>query len=717
MSGFLFRTKEFFASRRGSGSTVRTFSRIAFFAGLACFFLLGLGAGAFVFYSRGLPSTKALEDIQPKQGTKVYDIHDQLIYEFAEEHRIVVPLARIPKKLIDATIAIEDRSFRRHWGVDMLGYAAALKDFLLRRTKRLRGASTITQQLARNLFLTQERTLSRKIAEAILALKIERLFSKDEILELYFNQIYYGNGAYGAETAAQLYFGKHVDSLTLSEAALLAGLPKGPTVYSPYDRPQAALKRRATVLEAMVQTGAVARTEAEMAGKDSLKLKPKELRLNDAPYFMEEIRKYLEARYGANAIYQGRMVVYSTLDLELQRAANKASEDWMQKLEETYKFKPKRKEFKPPKGDDGVTNTPYLQTALMALNPHNGHVLALIGGRDFLVSKFNRAVQAKRQAGSSFKPFVYTAAVDNGFSPGDVMVDAPIVIDDDGSGNPWYPQNYDGKFDGPIPLRRAIALSKNLIAVKLIQQLGPTTVVSYARKMGVKTPLPPVLSLALGSADVTLYDMVSAYGVFANRGVRVEPVTILRITDKAGTLLEENKPYAEEVLSPPTAYLMTNMMKSVVDGGTAYSARLTGFTKPAAGKTGTTNDYTDTWFIGYTPDLVCGVWVGFDQKAMIYEGATGSGVALPVWTEFMKQATAKSDGKDFPVPSGISSATVCTESGLLATPACPKTRPEVYKTDNVPFRMCDIHKMQNLNLQGKDYNFEQLDKGSLNVPE
>jgi penicillin-binding protein 1A len=717
MSGFLFRTKEFFNARKTSGKFVRTATRLAFWAGLALFFFLGLGAGAFVFYSRTLPSTKALEDIQPKQGTKVFDSNQQLIYEFAEEHRIVVPLARIPKMMVDATIAIEDRSFRRHWGVDVFGYAAALKDFALRRSKRLRGASTITQQLARNLFLTQDRTISRKIAEAILALKIERLFSKDEILELYFNQIYYGNGAYGAETAAQLYFGKHVDSLTLSEAALLAGLPKGPTLYSPYEHPGAAIKRRTTVLEAMVQTGAVKRPEAEAAARETLKLKPKELRLNDAPYFVEEIRKYLEAKYGANAIYQGRMVVYSTLDLEIQRMANKASEEWMQKLEETRKFKPARKDYKAPVSEEGVTNTPYIQTALMAINPHNGRVLAMIGGRDFTVSKFNRAVQAKRQAGSAFKPFVYTAAVDNGFSPGDVMVDAPIVVDDDGSGNAWYPSNYDGKFDGPISLRKALALSKNLIAVKLIQSVGPSNVISYARKMGIKTSLPAVLSLALGSADVTLYDMVSAYGVFANRGVRVEPVMILKITDRAGTLMEETKPYAEEVLSPQTAYIMANMMKTVLDGGTAYSARLSGFTKPASGKTGTTNDYTDTWFIGYTPDLVCGVWVGFDQKKMIYEGATGANMALPAWTEFMKLATARSSGADFPVPSGISSATVCTESGLLATPACPKVRPEVYIKANVPTQMCNIHKMQDLNLQGKDYNFEQLDKGSMNSPE
>lgn len=684
--------------------------------GLALVFFFGLGIGAFSFYSRGLPSTKTLEDIKPKQGTKVFDRDSLLIYEFAEEHRIIVPLSRIPKHLIEATIAIEDRGFRRHWGIDLFGYFAAFKDWMFR-GKRLRGASTITQQLARNLFLTQDRTISRKISEAVLALKIERLYSKDQILELYFNQIYYGHGAYGAETAAQLYFGIPVDSLSLAQAATLAGLPRGPSVYSPYDKPEACLKRRAIVLNAMADMGVITREQAEKAKKEPLNLKPKELRLNDAPYFVEEVRKYLEARYGANAIYQGAMKVYTTLDLNLQRQANRISEEWMCTLEDRYGFKVKRRDFKPPKGETDMAKTPYLQTAMMAMDPKNGHVICMIGGRDFLVSKFNRAMQAKRQAGSSFKPFVYTAAMDNGFSPGDVFVDAPIVIEDDGSGNPWYPSNYDGKFDGPISLRKALALSKNLVAAKLIQQVGPSTVISYARKMGIRTPLPAVLSLALGSADVTLYDMVSAYGVLANHGVKVEPVMILKVIDKNGKVLEENKPFAEEVLSPQTAYIMTNMMESVVNSGTAASARSAGFTRPAAGKTGTTNDYTDNWFIGFTPDLVCGVWVGFDQKKTIAKGATGAGLALPIWTEFMKKATEGKPVLNFQVPPDIVRANICSESGLLATPACPSPRSEVYIKGNVPTRTCDIHRVQDLGGQIKDYNFQQLDKGTLNNPE
>ncbi len=702
-------------SLAGKKIIVRLLSLLKVLA-LVLVFVSGLGAGVLTFYSRSLPSTKTLEDIRPKQGTKVFDRDSLLIYEFAEEHRIIVPLSRIPKVLVDATLAIEDRGFRRHWGIDLFGYLAAFKDWAFR-GKRLRGASTITQQLARNLFLTQDRTLSRKLAEAVLALKIERLYSKDQILELYFNQIYYGHGAYGAETASQLYFGKPVDSLSLAEAAMIAGLPRGPSVYSPYDKPEACLKRRATVLNAMVESGCLSREQAEKAKNEPLRLKPKELRLNDAPYFVEEVRKYLESRYGANAIYQGAMVVYSTLDLRRQRIANQVYEGWLCKMEDQFNFKIKRRDFKLPKGETDIAKTPYLQGAFLAMDPHSGHILCMIGGRDYLASKFNRAVQAKRQAGSAFKPFVYTAAMDNGFSPGDVFVDAPIVIEDDGSGNPWYPSNYDGKFDGPISLRKALALSKNLVAAKLIQRLGPTTVISYARRMGIKSPLPAVLSLALGSADVTLFDMVSAYGVLANRGVRVDPVMILKVVDKYGRVLEEDKPFAEEVLSPQTAYITTNMMESVINGGTAFSARMAGFTRPAAGKTGTTNDYTDNWFIGFTPDLVCGVWVGFDQKKTIAKGATGAGLALPIWTEFMKKATEGTPVSNFQMPSNIVKATICSESGLLATPACPNPRSEVYIKDNVPSRSCDIHRVQDLGGQIKDYNFQQLDKGTMAHPE
>jgi penicillin-binding protein 1A len=498
---------------------------------------------------------------------------------------------------------------------------------------------------------------------------------------------------------------------------MIAGLPGGPSVYSPYDKPEVCLRRRSLVLNAMADMGSITREQAERAKRDSLVLKPKELRLNDAPYYVEEIRKHLEARYGANAIYQGAMTVHSTLDLGLQRIANQASENWLCKLEDQYGFRVKKRDFKPPKAESDIAKTPYLQGALVAMNPHTGHVLAMIGGRDYLVSKFNRAVQSRRQAGSSFKPFVYTAAVDNGFSPGDVFVDAPIVIEDDGSGNPWYPGNYDGKFEGPISLRKALALSKNLVAVKLIQRVGPTSVISYARKMGIRTPLPAVLSLALGSADVTLFDMVSAYGVMANRGVRVDPVMILKVMDKNGRVLEENKPYAEEVLTPQSAFMITNMLESVINGGTGFAARSMGFTRPAAGKTGTTNDYTDNWFVGFTPDLVCGVWVGFDQKKTIAKGATGAGLALPIWTEFMKLAAEGTPVANFHTPSNIVRAAICAESGLLATPACTNTRSEVFIKGNVPERTCDIHRVQDLGGQIKDYNFQQLDKGTMVHPE
>ncbi|MEW6686444.1 MAG: PBP1A family penicillin-binding protein [Candidatus Edwardsbacteria bacterium] len=691
--------------------------KIYFLIGGVFFFSAGMALGTFAFFLRGLPPTSVLQDYTPKQGTKLYDSNGELIYEFCEERRILVPLSKIPLSMINATIAIEDRQFRRHWGINLFAILrAAWVNF--RHHKIRQGASTITQQLARNLFLTQERTISRKIKEALLALKIERVYSKDEILALYFNQIYFGSGAYGAEAAAQVFLGKHVEDLTLAEAALLAGLPRAPSIYSPYDRPQTALNRRNTVLEAMVEIGAVTKKEAEMAKNASLNLHPRQLRLNDAPYFVEEIRKILESRYGANLLYQGGMSVYTTLDLRYQRMANAALENWLSKIEKEYGFKIKREDVHlSPREADVTGKTPYLQGALVAIDPQSGEIKAMIGGRDFFQSKFNRATQAKRQAGSAFKPFLYTAAMDNGFTPADVILDAPIILTDDGSGESWTPMNYDESFEGSIPLRRALALSKNLPAVRLMQKVGPTTVTNYARKMGIKSPLPAVLSLSLGSADVSLLEMTSSFGVIANQGIEAEPLYIKKVIDRNGNVLEENHSYLEEVLNPRTAYIMANLMQTVIDAGTAVRARSLGFSRPAAGKTGTTNEYTDCWFIGFTPDLVCGVWVGFDEKKTIAKGATGAGLALPIWVDFMKASLAGRPVRDFPIPDGIIIKNVCLESGLLATEACPKTHAEVFIAGTEPTRPCDVHRLQELNVKGRDFHFEDLDRKTLQSPD
>lgn len=675
-------------------------------------FLAGAVLAVTNFFARDLPPAEVLENYEPKLGTKIYAGNGDLVYEFSEEKRSLVRLDQIPENLKAATIAIEDRKFYSHPGVDLFRIlGAAFAD--LRHGEARQGASTITQQLARNLFLTREQTLGRKIKEVLLSLKLEQIYTKDQILELYFNQIYFGHGAYGAEAASQMYFDKHVWELTLPQAALLAGLPKAPQNYSPYDHPDQALRRRSLVLEAMIRTGAITRWDAEAAKNAPLDLAPRAPQANEAPYYMEEIRKHMEERYGSNLLYRGGMNVYTTLDPRLQRIANRCLEEWLTKVEDQYNFKVKHRDvILSPQAADSLQETKYIQGALVAMDPKSGHVLAMIGGRDFTQSKFNRATQAERQAGSSFKPFIYTAAIDGGFTPATVLVDEPLVIPD-GSRRLWKPTNYDNTFGGPTTLRMALALSRNIIAVKLIMEVGPTAAAAYAHKMGIKSKIPEVLSLALGSADVNLLEMVDAYSTLANQGTRNDPVIITKVTDRTGKILEEDHPLSERVLSTQTAFTMVDMMRGVVDYGTAARSRAMGFTRPAAGKTGTTNDYTDTWFIGFTPDLICGVWVGFDQKKTIVRGATGASMALPAWVEFMKAATADMPTSDFSSPSGMVTAVICTESGLLATPDCPKVRTEVFIAGTEPTTYCDIHKLQNLNVNVKDYNFERLDKQSL----
>jgi len=693
----------------------RWFRRILFGTAVLLAFLAGGTLAVNNYFARDLPPTEVLENYEPKLGTKVFAGNGDLVYEFSEEKRSLVKLEQIPEALKKATIAIEDRKFYSHVGVDPLRIiGAAIAD--IRHGEARQGASTITQQLARNLFLTQEQTLSRKIKEILLSLKMEQIYTKDQILEMYFNQIYFGHGAYGAEAASLLYFNKHVGDLTLPQAALLAGLPKAWKYYSPYDHPDQALRRRSLVLEAMVQTGAINRRDAEAAKNAPLDLAPRAPQANEAPYYVEEIRKHLEERYGANLLYRGGMTVNTTLDLRLQRIANRCLEEWLTKVEDQYKFKVRHRDVVlSPQAADSLQETQYIQGAMVAMDPKTGHVLAMIGGRDFTQSKFNRATQAERQAGSSFKPFIYTAAIDGGFTPASVLVDAPLVVP---TGHKlWKPTNYDRTFGGPITLRMALALSRNIIAVKLIMAVGPTSAANYAHKMGIKSKIPEVLSLALGSADVNLLEMVDAYSTLANEGTRNDPVMITKVTDRTGKILEEDHPMPERVLSTQTTFTMVDMMRGVVDYGTAARARGMGFTRPAAGKTGTTNDYTDAWFIGFTPDLICGVWVGFDQKKTIVPGATGASMALPAWVEFMKAATADMPASDFTSPGGMITAVICTESGLLATPDCPHVKNEVFISGTEPTAFCDIHKLQNLNVNIKDYNFERLDKQSLESPD
>ncbi len=615
-----------------------------------------------------------------------------------------VPLKKAPKDLINGFLSMEDRRFRSHWGVDIFRLAKAML-VNLKAGRIKQGASTITQQLARNLFLTSEKTWVRKLKEAFLAVQIERIYSKDEILELYLNQINFGHGVYGIEAASELYFGKNVEELTLPESCMLAAMPKAPSLYSPYRNPEALTRRMYLVLNAMAENGKITESEASQAKKAVVVIKPRELRPNEAPYFVEEVRKDVQARFGSQSLYRDGLQIYTTLDLDLQRIANRVLEEWIEALEDEYDYEQTLSGYDP----DSMPSSPipYLEGALLAMEPITGYVKAMVGGRDFFHSQFNRAVQAWRQAGSAFKPFVYTAAIDNGFTPSYRILDAPIVVE--AGDTIWRPSNYDERFLGLTTLRRGLSLSRNLVAVRLITLVGPQTVIDYARRMGIKGNLKNVLSLALGSCEVTLLDMVSAYSTIANDGLRVKPLMILKTLDAQGRILYRAEHDEEKVLSSQTAYIMTNMLESVLNNGTAIGARLRGFTAPAAGKTGTTNDFTDAWFIGFSPNLICGVWVGFDEKKSIGEKASGAKAALPIWDRFMKEALGKGPYREFIPPVGIVRTPVCVATGLLPSPGCPEVREEVFIAGTEPKDTCRVHAFS-IEEDTSGRKFEDLDR-------
>ena len=652
--------------------------------------VIGVGIGVANWLRKDLPSPTNLQTIAPPVKTLVYDRNEKLVHEFFKENRSIVPLREIPRPLIQAILAIEDRRFYSHWGIDPIRLARALiTDLVARRPKQ--GGSTITQQLARNLFLTHEKTLTRKLKEVVLAIRIEQTYTKDEILEMYFNQIYFGEGAYGVDAAAKVYFGKRVQELNLQECALLAGLPRNPRDYSPRRDPDRALRRRNLVLSQMLAAKFINRAAYEQASEAPLGVTKTRYNAQEAPYFMEMVRQYVDEHYGSNQLYEGGLRIHTSLDIDLQHAAEESLERRLTALEQRNQYKKTRAVLaKSTISAREKGQTEYLQGAVVSIEPQSGQIMALVGGRDFNDSNFNRAVQAARQPGSAFKPFIYTAAIDNGFTPTDIILDTPISFRA-GNGQDWSPQNYDKKFRGPITLRNALANSVNVPAAKLLQKLGTSVVTTYARRMGINSRLNPDLSLALGTSEVNLLELTSSYGVFANQGVRVPPVFILKIEDKNGKVLEEKKTQGEEVLSPETALTMTSMMESVIENGTAASARALGFTAPAAGKTGTTDDYSDAWFVGYVPGVVSGVWVGFDRKQKIGPGMTGAAAALPVWVDVMLAATKNRPSQDFPVPSGVVSRLICTETGLLANPACPSTEIELFREGSEPTGYCNVH--------------------------
>ncbi len=678
--------------------------------------MVGATAGLLLVYTTDLPQVDALEAYRPSSITELYDDRGRVIGSFALQRRVVASYENFAPVLRDALVSIEDKDFYRHSGINFWRIVgAAYRD--IQSGGKVQGASTLTMQLARNLFLSPDRSFHRKVQETMLAIQIERRFTKPQIFTLYANQIFLGHGVYGFEAASEFYFGKPARDLTLAEAALLAGLPKGPGIYSPINHPDRAMKRRNLVINAMLEDGKITAAQAADARSAPVALHLQHDPNSLAPYFVEEIRRYLENKYGTDQVHEGGLKVYTSLDVDLQKAANQSVLDglaayerrhgWKGHLENVITQGSALDKYQHPDWDDEpevngyvhalVTSSgigiatlkfgryaaalsqadvawtqgkvPHLlhtgdicyvkiltltpngaarvsleqdsgaQGALLAIDNATGGIKAMVGGRDFSESKFNRATQALRQVGSSFKPYVYTAVIDLGGSPDDTILDEPVTFET-GSG-PYSPHNYDEKFEGTITLRRALAQSRNIPALKLASKIGIKTVIDYAERFGITARLPPYLPVALGAAEITLMEQTSAYSVFPNDGVRVTPRYITKVSDYEGRVLEEDYPEVKDVVSARTARIMTAMLREVVLRGTGVAAAKMPF--PVAGKTGTTNDFTDAWFMGFSPTMTCGVWVGFDEKKTLGAKETGGHAALPIWMNFMSSAM---EGKD-----------------------------------------------------------------------
>ncbi len=677
--------------------------RTVFFILLAVGFVLGLAFGSWtrVCAGQACPSIAVLDDYRPQQTSKVYAVDGRLITELGLERRTLIRLDEMPPYLKQAFIAIEDKRFYQHHGIDFsrvfgAAWANALK------LSWVQGFSTITMQLARNVFqdrITREKTLVRKLREAKVARELEATYSKDRILELYLNQIPLGSGAFGVETASLRYFGKSARELNVAEAALLAALPKAPERYNPRRHPARAVQRRNVVLDLMRQQGYLTADQAEEAKAYPLTLSARQDYGDVAPYFVEWIRQTLDARFGRD-LYEKGYRVYTTLDLDIQQAAEHALEAQLEAVENgTYGRFPHRTfaQFLAASngGTEGRTSTPYLQGAMVAMDVETGAVRAMVGGRDFDDSKFNRATQALRQPGSTWKPFVYSAAIRAGHSPNEMLEDAPLSLPQP-DGTVWEPVNFEeNTFHGMTTLRTALALSINLVTIRLGLELGAEAVVDEAHRYGISTPVPPVPSMFIGSADVLPIEMVSAYTSFANLGVRSAPIAILRVEDAKGNVLWQPQPRRERVMAPDQAYILTDMLQDVVRYGTAAGAvSRSGFTIPAGGKTGTTNDFTDVWFIGFTHELVAGFWMGFDQPQTIKPGAQGGQLAAPAWGAFMREVYDRrpSPGGWAP-PQGVVSREIDVKSGKLATPFCPQAdrRWEPFPPGREPTEFCPLH--------------------------
>jgi penicillin-binding protein 1A len=767
-------------------------------------FLVGIAAvaGLLWHFSKDLPDYSQLQDYEPAVMTRVHAADGSLLAEYAHERRLYIPIQAVPKLVTNAFIAAEDKNFNDHNGIDFSGIARAAVVYLQTygSGRRPQGASTITQQVAKNFLLNNEVSLSRKVKEALLALKIERTFSKQKILELYLNEIYLGLGAYGVAAASLLYFDKSVHELTIPEAAYLAALPKGPNNYNPFRRRDDAIARRNYVIDRMAEDRYITAQDAEKAKKEPLNVttRPTGARIFAAEYFAEEVRRYVNDKYTEQKLYEGGLSVRTTLEPKLQVLARKTLVDglvgfdeklgyrgsvtkldvvgdWGNKLAEVKSLsdispwrlavvletgdQAARIGFQPPRdgggavvkdresgsipvegvkwakpasgpnrgkvpakvsqvleigdvvyveplpGKDGqfrLRQVPEISGAIVAMEPNTGRVLAMVGGFSYDQSQFNRATQALRQPGSSFKPLVYAAALDNGYTPSTVVLDAPLEIDT-GSGGVWRPENYEGKFYGPSTLRFGIEHSRNVMTVRLAQDIGMPLIGEYAKRFGVYDNLPPYLSYALGAGETTLMRMVAAYGMFDNGGRKIQPTLIDRIQDRYGRTIykhdqrecrgcdaekwaSQNEPTLvdrrERVLDPMTAYQITSMMEGVVQRGTGTAVKEVG--KPLAGKTGTTNDEKDVWFIGFSPDLVVGVFLGYDKPRHIADRATGGALAAPIFRDFMKTALADKPGVPFRVPAGIKLIRIDPKTGMRASPGDSRVILEAFKPGTAP---------------------------------
>lgn len=656
--------------------------------------------------SQILPQIGTEQSIGFAESTKIFSDDGQLLaVVFYDQHREYVPIHKIPEALQEATIAVEDKRFYQHSGLDFRRILGAIWADIVHKAP-LQGGSTITQQLARNLYLTRRKILSRKIQEAILAVELERRYSKREILEFYLNQVYYGSGAYGVQAAAKIYFGKDVSQLNLAESALLAGLPQKPSYYSPYVNKEAARSRRNLVLQLMAEQGYITQEEANRAKKEPIQLayrRPSSARVRRAPYFIDFILDDLVERYGGELVFKGGLKVYTTLHTQMQMAADRAIKDGLKRIKSSGAH----------------------QGALVCIDPYTGYLRAMVGGRDYRESQLNRAylVRHPRQPGSAFKPFVYTAALEAGMFPSTRVLDAPLTLPGGPGGKPWRPRNYDKRWHGMVTLEKAVAYSINIPAIKVAQKVGVRKVIEVARRLGIKSDLQPNLSLAIGTSGVTVLEMAAAYAAFATGGYYAEPMAIVKILDREGNLLEENRPQIRKVLDPRVAKAMDQMLRAVVLYGTGRTIR--DRIPEARGKTGTTQDDRDAWFVGYTPDLCAAVWVGNDDYTPM-KRVFGGTICAPIWADFMETALKVNPKAPRPLlarPSGERSPSaieevrpsprersalqepetgnpperwtvrvrICDDSGMIASPYCPTTHLEEFPSGAEPRGMCTLH--------------------------